>query len=94
MSEGRPLIWTISGKATADKGGPHLNGRRSIVKEGVKVRGVPSGLWRYLDMQDAIVDGETHKNDPCGQLLVKTKDSGPDEMAIPRKKPTVARTPA
>ena len=56
--------------------------------------GVPSGLGRDLDVQDAVVDGETHKNDPCRQLLVKTKDAEPDERAIPRKKPTVARTPA
>jgi len=89
-----PFRRVISDKATADKGEPHLNGGRRVVKEGVKVRGVPSGLGCDLDVQDAVVDGEAHENDTCRQLLVKVRDTGPNERTIPRKKPTVARTPA
>ena len=58
------MIRIISDKATTDKGGPHLNGGRGVVKEGVKMRGIPSGLGRDLEVQDVVVDSETHKNDP------------------------------
>lgn len=88
------MIRIISDKATTYKGGVDLNGGRGVVKEGVKVCGIPSGLWCDFGMQDAVVDGETHKNNPCRQPLVKMRDIGPDERGIPRKKPTVARTPA
>ena len=60
----------------ADKGKSYLDGRWSIVKEGVKVRGIPSGFWCNFDMQDAIVDGEAHKDDPCRRVLVKVRAPG------------------
>lgn len=80
--------------AARDKGESYLNGRRGIVKEGVKVRGVPSGFGCDFDMQYAVVDCEAHENDPYRRILVKTNAPDKNQKSIPRKKPTVARIPA
>lgn len=40
------------------------------------MRGVLSGFGCDFDMQDAVVDGEAHKYNPCNQVLVNARTPG------------------
>jgi len=66
---------------TTNKGGStYLNGGRGIVKEGVKVRRVLGSFGCDLYMQDTVVDGKAHKNNPYGWVPVKVKAPGKIEI--------------
>lgn len=43
------------------------------MEKSVKVGGVLSRFRCYFDMQNAVVDGEAHKKDPCKQIMIKVR---------------------